>query len=42
MGKKEGEWFYYDTDGIVIVKITYKNGIEKKYDRVVIQPVIEE
>lgn len=42
MGKKEGEWLHYDSEGFLIVKTTYKNGIEKKYDRAVIQPVIEE
>jgi len=42
MGKREGEWIYYDLEGRIMLKISYKNGIEQRYDNVVIQPIIED
>ncbi len=38
MGKKEGEWYKFDTDGNIFIVISYSNGIEKRYDGVKILP----
>ena len=38
MGKKEGDWIKYNEDGSVFLMISYKGGIEKKYDGVTIKP----
>jgi len=41
MGKKEGDWITYQYDGTPFLVITYKNGIEIKYDGVKIKPPFE-
>lgn len=41
MGKKEGDWILYNYDGTPFLAITYKNGIETKYDGVRIKPPFE-
>jgi len=41
MGKKEGEWSKYNYDGTLFMIITYKNGIETRYDGVRIKPPFE-
>ena len=41
MGKKEGDWLLYNYDGTPFLIITYKNGIEVKYDGVRIKPPFE-
>lgn len=40
-GLKEGDWKIYAPDGSLIINITYRNGIEIKYDNVVIKPEID-
>jgi hypothetical protein len=32
MGLKEGEWVYYNYDGTPFIVVSYKNGIESRYD----------
>jgi antitoxin component YwqK of YwqJK toxin-antitoxin module len=32
MGRKEGEWIYYSYDGLPFIIVSYKNGIEYRYD----------
>jgi len=34
MGKKEGEWFKFNPDGTIFLIVSFKNGLEKKYDGV--------
>jgi len=41
MGKKEGDWRKYNEDGLVIFTVTYKDGIEIKYEGVKIKPGFE-
>lgn len=41
-GIKTGDWIQYNTDGTVFLVISYKNGIEKKYDGVKIKPEMTE
>jgi antitoxin component YwqK of YwqJK toxin-antitoxin module len=41
MGKKEGDWTEYESDGTPFLVITYRNGIETKYDGVKIKPPFE-
>jgi len=41
MGKKEGEWIQYNYDGSLFMIITFKNGIEIRYDGVKIKPPFE-
>jgi len=41
MGKKEGDWYLFNYDGTPFLIITYKNGIEVKYDGVRIKPPFE-
>jgi antitoxin component YwqK of YwqJK toxin-antitoxin module len=41
MGKKEGEWYKYNSDGTLFLIITYKNGTEVRYDGVKIKPPFE-
>ena len=41
MGKKEGDWIKYEYDGTPFLVITYRNGMETKYDGVKIKPPIE-
>lgn len=45
MGRRNGEWIKYDESGVVLLTITYVNGIETRYDGISIPPeelVIEE
>ncbi len=42
MGMKEGDWKKYNYDGTLFLIITYRNGIEKKYDGIKIKPEFEE
>lgn len=37
MGRKHGNWYKYQNDGLLILSITYKNGVETKYDGVSIE-----
>jgi hypothetical protein len=32
MGRKEGEWIIYNYDGTPFIIVSYKNGIEYRYD----------
>jgi uncharacterized protein len=32
MGRKEGEWVYFSYDGLPFIIVTYKNGVETRYD----------
>jgi antitoxin component YwqK of YwqJK toxin-antitoxin module len=41
MGKKEGDWIKYEYDGTPFLVITYRNGVETKYDGVKIKPAFE-
>ncbi len=41
MGKKEGDWIKYEYDGTPFLVITYRNGLETKYDGVKIKPPFE-
>jgi len=41
MGKKEGDWIKYQYDGTPFMVITYRNGVEVKYDGVKIKPPFE-
>jgi len=41
MGKKDGDWIKYEFDGTPFMIITYRNGIETKYDGVKIKPPFE-
>ena len=41
MGKREGEWILYNYDGTLFMVITYKAGIEIRYDGVKIKPAFE-
>jgi antitoxin component YwqK of YwqJK toxin-antitoxin module len=41
MGKKEGDWTLYNSDGTPILIINYRNGTEIKYDGVKIKPPFE-
>ncbi len=38
MGRKEGDWVKNNYDGTPFLVISYKNGIEKKYDGIKIKP----
>ncbi|MDP4291968.1 MAG: toxin-antitoxin system YwqK family antitoxin [Bacteroidota bacterium] len=42
MGRKEGDWTKYNYEGSVFLMISYKGGIEKKYDGIVIKPELKE
>ncbi|MBU0487292.1 MAG: hypothetical protein KKD31_04985 [Bacteroidetes bacterium] len=37
-GRKEGDWTMYNQDGTIFLIITYKDGVEIKYNGVVIKP----
>ena len=37
-GRKEGDWYKYNFDGTLFMIITYKQGIETRYDGVKIKP----
>lgn len=41
MGKKEGEWYKFNFDGTLFMIITYKQGVETRYDGVKIKPPYE-
>jgi len=41
MGKKEGDWTLYNSDGTPFLIITYRNNAEVKYDGVKIKPPFE-
>ena len=41
MGKKEGDWLKYNNDGTLFMVITYRQGVEVKYDGVKIKPPYE-
>jgi antitoxin component YwqK of YwqJK toxin-antitoxin module len=41
MGRKDGEWVKYEYDGTPFLVITYRNGIETKYNGVKIKPPFE-
>lgn len=41
MGRKEGDWFKFNFDGTLFMVISYKNGVEIKYDGVKIKPPFE-
>lgn len=41
VGKREGDWYLYNEDGTLFLIITYKNGIEVRYDGVKIKPPYE-
>ncbi len=41
MGKKEGDWYKYNSDGTLFMIITYRSGTEIKYDGVKIKPPFE-
>jgi hypothetical protein len=32
MGRKEGDWIYFSYDGLPFIIVSYKNGIEERYD----------
>lgn len=38
MGVKEGDWKFYNREGKLFLLIGYKNGIEKFYNSVLIEP----
>lgn len=42
MGQREGEWYYFNEDGTVLVKISYRGGVEQKFNNVTLQPVTVE
>ena len=37
-GKKDGDWYKYNEDGTLFLTITYRNGIETRYDGVKVKP----
>jgi len=41
MGKKEKDWYLYNEDGSLFLIITYRTGIEIRYDGVKIKPAYE-
>ena len=40
-GRKEGDWYKYNFDGTLFMTITYKQGVEIRYDGVKIKPAYE-
>ncbi len=40
-GRKEGEWYKYNFDGTLFMVITYKQGVETRFDGVKIKPPYE-
>jgi len=32
MGLKEGEWIYFGYDGLPFIVVSYRNGVEVRYD----------
>lgn len=41
MGRKEGDWMIYNSDGTLFLIITYKDGVETRFDGVRIKPPFE-
>jgi len=41
MGKKEGDWIINNSDGSLFLVITYKDGVETRFDGVKIKPAFE-
>jgi antitoxin component YwqK of YwqJK toxin-antitoxin module len=41
MGKREGDWYLYNEDGTLFLVISYKNGVEVRYDGAKIKPPFE-
>jgi antitoxin component YwqK of YwqJK toxin-antitoxin module len=41
MGKKEGDWMINNSDGTLFLIITYKDGVETRFDGVRIKPAFE-
>ena len=41
MGKKEEDWYKYNSDGTLFMITTYVNGVETRYDGVKIKPPLE-
>ncbi|HRZ77860.1 MAG TPA: hypothetical protein P5248_10870, partial [Bacteroidales bacterium] len=41
MGRREGEWTRFDESGLPYLYITYKDGVEKRYDGARIEPEME-
>lgn len=41
MGKREGDWYRYNSDGTLFMIITYRSGTEVKYDGVKLKPPFE-
>jgi len=41
MGRKEEDWYKYNSDGTLFLITTYRNGIETKYDGIRIKPPLE-
>jgi len=41
MGRKEGDWMINNSDGTLFLVITYKNGVEIRFDGVKIKPPFE-
>lgn len=42
MGRREGDWKYFNTDGTIFLIITYRNGIEIRYNNVIVKPEISD
>jgi antitoxin component YwqK of YwqJK toxin-antitoxin module len=42
MGIKDGDWKKYDSEGLLYLVISYENGVEKKYDGIIIKPAFTE
>ena len=40
-GRKEGDWFKFNSDGTLFMTITYKQGVETRFDGVKIKPPFE-
>jgi antitoxin component YwqK of YwqJK toxin-antitoxin module len=41
MGKKEGDWLKYNYDGTLFMIVSFRDGVEVKYDGVKIKPAFE-
>ncbi|MEI6575752.1 MAG: hypothetical protein WCO63_06185 [Bacteroidota bacterium] len=42
MGQKQGDWISFNEDGSIFLVVTYKNGMETRYDGVKILPELQE
>ena len=40
-GRNDGDWYKFNEDGTLFLIITYRNGVEIKYDGVKIKPPVE-